>query len=83
MLQNILNLDGVTALNKKQQNSVNGGTGGTCAAQVTTANGKQIVVYDISKADAIAAAGVGASAGLSNNWCCDSCGSASWMQGIG
>jgi hypothetical protein len=35
MLQNILNLDGVTVLNKKQQNSVNGGRLQECRFTVT------------------------------------------------
>ena len=80
MLQNILNLDGVTVLNKKQQKVVNGGKEGTCAAQVTNANGDMIVITDVDISTAQQAAGYGASLGLSNNWCCDSCGSASWMQ---
>ena len=82
MLNNILNLEGVSVLNKKQQKIVNGGKAGTCAAQVTKADGTQMIIVDVSMEDAQIAAGLGASQGLSNNWCCDSCGSASWLQGI-
>ena len=82
MLNNILNLEGVSVLNKKQQKIVNGGKAGTCAAIVTNDQGVSAIIYDVSKADALQAAGWGASQGYSNNWCCDSCGSASWMQGI-
>ena len=38
MLNNILNLEGVTVLNKKQQNSING-SGGYCRLTIRHANG--------------------------------------------
>lgn len=74
MLQNILNLDGVTVLNKKQQNSINGGylPEGTCAVQ--GGNG-YAGVSGISIAYAQEAA-----AATGGHWCCDSCQSATWLS---
>mgnify|MGYP006125621907 CR=1 FL=1 len=47
MLQNILNLEGVTVLNKKQQNSVNGGKSKLyCWAHSTTVKVFGVVIHD-------------------------------------
>lgn len=41
MLQNILNLEGVTVLNKKQQSTINGGASFTCYCGFVGGSGKQ------------------------------------------
>lgn len=86
MLNEILNLNGVTALNKKQQNVINGG--GTCAFYLPAGSFTQEQFGDytlditcpctktgVSKSEALAAV-----SGVSGaKWCCDSCSSASWL----
>lgn len=86
MLQNILNLDGVTVLNKKQQNSVNGGlssSGGTCSyiMRKYESDGSyyEFIETGVSKTEAVNASGYASENWSSGNWCCDSCGSASWL----
>ncbi|MDX8554959.1 hypothetical protein MK851_15190 [Tenacibaculum sp. 1B UA] len=79
MLENILNLEGLTVLEKKQQESVNGG--GTCGYTTTfitydydgNAYETTVTDYGVSKADAKKAVSAG------GRWCCESCGSASWL----
>ena len=69
MLNNILNLEGVAVLNKKQQMSVNGGD----CAYYNGATGE--VTYHLSSQ--------GAQDSLQNagdHWCCASCGTASWYN---
>ncbi|WP_375239903.1 hypothetical protein [Aurantibacter sp.] len=80
MLKNILKIEGLSVLNKKEQESVNGGTG-TCGYTTTfitydfdgTAYETTVTDYGVSKADALSAVSNG------GNWCCASCGSASWL----
>ena len=72
MLKNILNLEGVTALSKEQQKSINGG----CAVRMTNGDGEILVVTGLSLAEVTAAGGNGGG----NRWCCASCGSASWIN---
>ena len=74
MLSDILNLDGVSVLDKNQQNEVKGGVvpGGTCAVQ--GGNG-YAGVSGVSKAYAMEAA-----VATGGHWCCDSCQSAIWLS---
>lgn len=71
MLREILNMDGVTILSKKQQSMI-AGSGGTCAFQ--GGNG-YAGISGVSKEQAIA--GAGATGG---HWCCDSCNKATWLD---
>lgn len=82
MLQNILNLEGVAVLNKKQQRIVNGGlVSGTCAYTYSYT----VTDYDGNSWEVTATeTGVSKATALENvagggNWCCASCGSASWL----
>lgn len=81
MLNNILNLEGVSILNKKQQKLVSGGIEpGTCAARFTDVFGNYHVYRNISRNDAIDFGYYGDTHDTGpSNWCCDSCGSASWL----
>jgi len=74
MLQNILNLEGVTVLSKEEQKTINGS--GTCYALLGRAGdghpmGLEAASYQEVQA-ALAANGGG-------SWCCDSCGRATWL----
>ena len=71
MLQNFLNLKGVKKLSKKELSLFNGGCSGTCAFQ--GGNG-YYGIAGVCKDWAIAG-----SAATGGHWCCDSCGSASWL----
>lgn len=65
MLQNILNLDGVTVLNKKQQNSVNGGmmaSDSDCKFTVISGGSRKSETFDVG------VSGSGASS-AANSWC--------------
>ena len=86
MLENILKIEGLSVLNKKEQESVNGGKSlnggrGTCGYTTTfitydfygNAYETTITDYGVSKNDALSAVRNG------GNWCCTSCGSASWL----
>ena len=82
MLKNILNLEGVNTLTKEQQKSITGGaSGGTCCARrfySCGVNGDHLcssVSCDISKSTALSLS----SGENGGNWCCASCGSASWL----
>ena len=68
MLNNILNLEGVAVLNKKQQMSVNGGE----CAYYNGVTGQ--VDYHVSSSSAAQAMLTNAS----DHWCCASCSTASW-----
>lgn len=70
MLNNILNMEGVSVLNKKQQSQVKGS--GTCAVMLGGYGGA--VFTGLSKAHAMRVM-----AANGGRWCCDSCGSASWL----
>jgi len=83
MLDNILNLEGVSVLSKKQQKAINGkGCGFTATAYLPNGDSYTYTFYDdnATKADVMDglsyAYGIGASEG---NWCCASCDSASWL----
>jgi len=86
MLSKILNLDGVSILDKNQQTDVKGG-GGTCAYYLPSGSvstefmggnlelGCPCVATGVSKDDAL-----GAISGIEGaKWCCDSCNTASWL----
>lgn len=81
MKRQILNLEGVAVLTKEQQKMVNGGTG-TCAYRTSFVDADGVIhirtVRGVSQAEAFNAATSMAMDGGSGNWCCDSCGSASW-----
>lgn len=70
MLNNILNLEGVSILNKMQQKTINGG--GSCAVLIGGYGGSVFKGLTKAHAQAIMQKNVG-------RWCCDSCGSASWL----
>ena len=70
MLKNILNLEGVTVLNKFQQQQIQGSGG--CAVLV---GGAVFTGLEQGRAEKI-----GEKPG--NRWCCDSCSSATWINGI-
>lgn len=79
MLKNILNVEGVVALNKEQQKSVFGGlaaAGGSCAVMMQNGDGEILVVQGLSLSQVTAAGGNGGG----NRWCCDSCSTASWIN---
>ncbi len=69
MLDNILNLEGVAVLNKKQQMSVNGGE----CAYYNGATGS--VDYHLSSQEAQSML-----SNASDHWCCASCSTASWFN---
>ena len=90
MLKTISSLHGVKVLNKEQQSKIGGGRG-SCAAYIPSGtydtgatpfgDGHGSVVlncpcylYDTSKSRAKEMVSNG------GNWCCDSCGSASWYH---
>lgn len=93
MLKSILNLEGVAVLTKEQQINLTGGnyaisdiglsgndSHGTCCARQfrdpnNNGNLTASVHCGIRKEDAIRWSRGGVGGG---NWCCDSCGSASW-----
>jgi hypothetical protein len=79
MLKNILTLEGVSLLTKGEQQTVNGGKAGTCAALVTAPNGSQVLSYDIDRGTVDGIISGGTSAGYRVQWCCSSCASASWL----
>ena len=74
MLENILNLEGISVINKEQQKMVLGGriTPGTCAWQGGNGySGVSGVNKDYAE---------GASQANGGYWCCDSCCSVSWLS---
>jgi hypothetical protein len=85
MLKNILNFEGVNALTKAQQKSIIGGnesaSRGTCCGRrffPCGINGDHLcssVSCGVSKSVALSLA----SGEEGGNWCCSSCGSASWL----
>ncbi len=81
MKKSILSLEGVELLSKNEQKSISGGraAAGTCAAvyYLTDSNGR---VHKMLAINASASEAQGwASNGSNGHWCCDSCGSASWL----
>lgn len=73
MLQSILNLDGISVLNREQQKRVLGGVPpGTCAWE---GDGHYSGISGTSREYA-----EGASQTLGGHWCCDSCCSVSWLD---
>lgn len=80
MLNNILNLEGVTVLSKEQQRKVSGGAPGTCNALITNpATGKTALLADVNKATVDDAIANGTAAGYRVQWCCKSCADAPWL----
>lgn len=79
MLNNILNLDGVTVLNKKQQKLVNGGSDDGCCVNVTYDDGYRYRSCGLSVSDAQGIYGdtfedLGGFGGASvTGYCCASC----------
>ena len=71
MLKNILKLDGISILSKQQQKFIKGAGSGTCAFE--SGNGYS-GISGVSKEDAMAGAAI-----TGGHWCCDSCGSATWL----
>ncbi|MFK7806872.1 MAG: hypothetical protein AB8F74_03630 [Saprospiraceae bacterium] len=72
MLNNILSMEGVAVLDKKQQMSINGG--GTCHYY----NGETGRVSNhLSSSDA-----QGMLQNASDHWCCTNCATASWANSI-
>ncbi len=78
MIKNILKLDGVKTLEKRELVKVNGGTKGTCGYHYITfdENGRHQHngVYGISKTEAKSEFNK-----HGGNWCCDGCSGASWI----
>jgi len=72
MKKSILSLEGVEVLSKKQMKTVEGSGSGTCAYT----DGDGLVRTGISKGDALS---LMAMSDAGAHWCCDSCGSASWL----
>ena len=73
-MKNLVNLKGVKTLNRKEQQLIFGGDG-TCAFITgTSGEGEPVGRTHVSRSEALA--------GTSNGgrWCCDSCGSASWIE---
>ena len=66
MLNNILNLSGVTVLNKKQQGSINGGyvSDSDCKFTMISDGETTVATFDVG------VSGPGASA-VANSWCVD------------
>ena len=90
MLQNILNLEGVSLLDKKQQKFIEGGDTGSCGytlvSYTLSPNGGidtyRWTVYGVSKEQALQEVANGFSLGHDEaRWCCDSCNTASWLSG--
>lgn len=81
MLENILKIEGLSVLNKKEQGNVNGG--GTCAYRMRKyeADGSyyEYVETGVSQQEAFNAATYAGENWAGGNWCCASCGSASWL----
>lgn len=75
MLENILNLNGISVLSKQEQRNVNGGINGGCAVLMTNGDGERLVFHG-TKAEITEAGGNGGG----NRWCCESCGSATWIN---
>ncbi|WP_375239905.1 hypothetical protein [Aurantibacter sp.] len=82
MLKNILKIEGLSVLNKKEQESVNGGTG-TCAyiMRKYEADGSyyEYVETGVSQSEAFNAATYAGANWAGGNWCCSSCSGASWL----
>ena len=80
MKKQILNLEGVAVLTKEQQKMVSGGAPGTCNALLTNPQtGRQVLLADVSLGTVQEAISEGTAVGIRVQWCCDSCGSASWL----
>ena len=86
MLENILKIEGLSVLNKKEQESVNGGkslNGGTCSyiMRKYEVDGSyyEHVQTGVSQEAAINAATYAEEKWVGGNWCCASYGSASWL----
>jgi len=81
MKKQILNLEGVAVLTKEQQKMVSGGDGGTCAAVYYSTdqygNVWANITMNVSKEYAQQWGSIG-----NGRWCCDSCGSASWLNSL-
>lgn len=90
MLENILKLDGISILDKKQQQFIM--AGGTCGAYVPSGGGNStkfesgnggatitesgMTVFMISKSEALSL-----TKGVSGaKWCCESCSTATWYK---
>ncbi len=69
MLNNILSMEGVAVLDKKQQMSINGGS----CAYYNGVTGS--VNYNLSPGEA-----QGSLSNASDHWCCSSCDTASWYS---
>lgn len=76
MLKNILNLEGVVALNKEQQKNVFGGKSAGCAVMMQNGDGEVLVVKGLSLSEVTEAGGNGGG----NRWCCASCSTATWIN---
>lgn len=83
MLNDILDLEGVSTLSKKQQKAVNGnGCGFTATFYAPNGDSYTMTVYDdsLSLSDVYDAASGAMVAGAdSAHYCCASCGDASWL----
>lgn len=92
MLENILNLDGITILNKQQQSQIKGS--GTCAAytpgvglfEISKNDFEGTVPYVTGDSDGITYQGINKQQALDiiagipgAKWCCESCSTASWL----
>ncbi len=78
MLENILNLEGVTVLNKKQQSFINGAGDKPCRVFVRNKNGGYWSdnVFSVAEAQAAYNSGDRYSDGsFASGYCCASCGS--------
>lgn len=84
MLENILNLDGVSVLNKNQQKAINGNGCGFIAGYYDSSGNLHTYTFysDVATKDDVES-GIAASfeaGGQVARWCCASCESASWLD---
>lgn len=82
ILNNILNIEGASVLNKEQQKSILGGEGsGTCGYIVFAPEGfTPTIRYGVDRETAWQALAAGTQPGL-GHWCCDNCDTATWLDG--
>ena len=89
MIKDVLNLKGVTVLNKKQQRYVQGGGTGTCGytrMMIEVYFNEEVghfttrIVEDRAYGVDMQTARRRAGEGINGRWCCDSCATASWGQ---
>lgn len=67
----------IDKLTRNEMRYVIAGSGtGTCAVMMTNGDGEVLVVQNISLAEVTSAGGNGGG----NQWCCDSCSDASWID---